>query len=235
MTIPIPAPRRAARVPRAGLLAAALAAGALGLACNDATEPLQIDAYGYRVAVPNSAGGTDSLAFHWSADALPVKVWVENAADLPALTRTALSRWSDAVGSGTFRGSVVADSADARIIVRFMQPPQAEFGVRRLGSALVQPCEGAADIFVDTDARAIDLPLHVYVFTGDDPTAPAIHACLDATLTHEIGHTIGLFQHSPHPEDVMYRLPTVAVPSVHDRATAFYLYKGPSQLSPAAQ
>jgi hypothetical protein len=230
MTIQTPAPRGA----RAGLVAAALVAGALGLGCNDATEPLQIDAYGYKVAVPNSSGGTDSLAFHWTSTDLPVKVWAEDAADLPALTGAALARWSDAVGSGSFRGSMVADSAQARIVVRFLQPPVAEFGVHRLGSALVQPCEGAADIFVDTDARTIDMPIHVYVFTGDDPAAPAIRACLDATVTHEIGHTIGLFQHSPNPEDVMYRLPTVATPTIHDKATAFYLYKGPSQLSPAA-
>jgi predicted Zn-dependent protease len=96
----------------------------------------------------------------------------------------------------------------------------------------VQPCLGAADVIVDS-ARTLRVPIHVYVFTGSDPTTAENRACLDATTTHELGHAIGLFQHSPNTTDVMYRLPTVAAPSVHDRATAYYLYKGPSQLSPA--
>ncbi|HEU4697713.1 MAG TPA: hypothetical protein VFS40_00885 [Gemmatimonadales bacterium] len=226
MTRPRSHPRRA---PLAAL-AAVLALGGLALACNDATAPLQMDAYDYKVAVPGAKGGVDSVAFHWTSADLPVKVWVEDAAGVPALVQKALDRWGATIGSGKFRGTLVGDSTTADIIVHVAQPPVAEFAVTRL-HALATSCEGAADVFLDPAQRTIQRPLRVYVFTSADPAAPDVRACLDATTTHEIGHTLGLFQHSPNAEDVMYRLPTTAEPTLHDRATAYFLYRDASGLT----
>ena len=67
------------------------------------------------------------------------------------------------------------------------------------------------------------------------PELPETQACLALTLTHEIGHTLGIFRHSPHPEDLMYSNPTVAGPSERDRNTAEVLYHTPANVSPAAR
>jgi predicted Zn-dependent protease len=43
-------------------------------------------------------------------------------------------------------------------------------------------------------------------------------------LTHEIGHTLGLLQHSTEPTDLMAAQPTARAPSTRDRMTAEVLY-----------
>jgi predicted Zn-dependent protease len=51
-----------------------------------------------------------------------------------------------------------------------------------------------------------------------------VEQCLALTTTHELGHSIGIFAHSPVATDLMYPDPTVPGPSDRDRATAELAY-----------
>jgi predicted Zn-dependent protease len=44
------------------------------------------------------------------------------------------------------------------------------------------------------------------------------------TTTHELGHAIGIFAHSPDPGDIMFGDPVVSELSDRDRATAEAAY-----------
>lgn len=222
-------PRLTAPILRGRVLAlAAVAAGLVALACNDASEPQPIDAYPYKVVIRTDNAGFDSLAFHWSSSALPVRFWAEDAGGLPTLVRSALDRWETAAGSSRFRGTLVGDSTTADVIVQLRYPPTPEFAVRRLGSLLARDCEGAADILLTPETKSVAIPMHIYVFSPFEASDPRFAACMDPTTTHEVGHTLGLFVHSPNSDDVMYRLPNAAVPSYRDRATVQILYRGES-------
>ena len=92
-------------------------------------------------------------------------------------------------------------------------------------------CQATTLPHVD-NARQVHLPMHVYISARFAPELPATQACLALTLTHEIGHTLGIFRHSPRPEDLMYGNPTVTGPSERDRNTAEILYHTPANVVP---
>ena len=57
----------------------------VALACGDIGSPTRNDFYEWRLIVP-TAGGPDTVSFHWTQDRLPVRIWVaaDEAPDLPA-------------------------------------------------------------------------------------------------------------------------------------------------------
>jgi predicted Zn-dependent protease len=59
--------------------------------------------------------------------------------------------------------------------------------------------------------------------TGD-PLTDSAQACLTRVAAHEVGHTLGLFQHSDDPGDLMYSFPAVNRPSTRDANTVITLY-----------
>jgi predicted Zn-dependent protease len=61
---------------------------------------------------------------------------------------------------------------------------------------------------------------------------PATQRCLALTTIHELGHALGIFQHSANPDDIMFADPRVEVPSVRDRGTIEAAYHYPSTLEP---
>ena len=130
----------------------------------------------------------------------------------------------------------MADSAEADVIVRYGPPPAGDDVLLErfaIESRAVE-CQATTLPHID-DARQVHLPMHVYIAARFPNELPETQACLALTLTHEIGHTLGIFRHSPHPEDLMYANPTVAGPSQRDRNTAEVLYHTPANVSPAAR
>ncbi|MDP9225931.1 MAG: peptidase, partial [Actinomycetota bacterium] len=57
-----------------------------------------------------------------------------------------------------------------------------------------------------------------------DPATPGVAECLALTTTHELGHAIGIFAHSPVATDIMFGDPVVPALSARDRATAEAAY-----------
>src|SRR5882724_7629911 len=89
------------------LLAAALL---LGCAALDPTSR----AYPYNYTIPLTSG----LIFHWPQSSLPVRIWVQGAADLDDVMENAIREWESNAPYGEFRAIVVPDAANADVIVR---------------------------------------------------------------------------------------------------------------------
>jgi len=200
-------------------------------ACSDIATPIRNDFYEWRLIVPSASGpGNDSLTFHWPHDRLPVRVWVENDASLPANIPRAIAAWRTAFLYGEFDATIVTDSSGADVIVRAGAAPGPKFSRMRLHSALAPECAGATDLDVSDDHTQLRLPIRIYVDPRSDPDAPNLAECLALTTTHEVGHAVGIFRHSGVVTDLMYADPSVPGPSDRDRATAEVIYHLPANL-----
>jgi hypothetical protein len=213
----------ARRLAAAGAAGAALAA----TACGDIASPARSDVYEWRAersAVPGP--GVDTLAFHWSLDHLPVRIWVEDAEDLPAHVARAVEVWEDVFLYGEFRGTLVSDSTVADVIVR-AGVPESEPPKTLLHSALAPECSGATDLDVDDGNTQLFLPIRVFL---NPLPVPGVERCLGLTSIHELGHALGIFAHSDEATDIMFTNPDVELPSDRDRRTAEAAYHTPPTL-----
>jgi predicted Zn-dependent protease len=209
-------------VNRAHALVAALG-GALAAACADPMVPSHAPAY------PFDAFGD---VFHWPADRLPVRFYADPRGTLQTLVAHAVDTWERQFLYGEFRGVMVNDSNTADVIVTWADsvPPDA---TPDTGPA-VNACGGLTQGFLDSTGTAFDGPFHVQlsVLTGAVFTPGQVQACMQRTTIHELGHTLGLFQESPDPRDIMASPPSVNLPSAGDRRTVETLYHTTPTLGP---
>jgi hypothetical protein len=196
-------------------------------ACSDASTPGPNDFYDWRRIEPSPSGsGEDSLTFHWTPDRLPVRIWVEDSADMPRHVTDGVSAWRRGVTSSQFTADFVIDSTVADVLVRVAPPPSGGSFMRvRMGSAFAPECEGATDVFITPDHTELLLPVRIYVNPESDPQDPGLKDCLALTATHELGHTLGIWQHSDSTTDIMFADPLVAQPSDRDLQTVELLYR----------
>jgi hypothetical protein len=198
------------------LLAAALAA------CGDPLIPARAPAYPF-------ADGLTGDVFHWPADRLPVRYWVDPRGALPRLTRAALADWEAQFLYGELRGVLVADSLDADVLVVWGGtvpndvPPDP-------GTPVVA-CNGVTQYTVDSTNTLSDY-IRAEINVQGGFTDAQVAACVARTTTHEVGHTIGILNHSPDPADLMNSTPTVPAPSDGDRRTVEVLYHTPPTIAP---
>ena len=205
-----------------------LAAGSLLLACADIATPSRNDAYEWRRIV-GTASGPDTLSFHWSE--LPVRFWAENSLNLPSHVQQGIEQWEAVFLYGEFSGTLVSDSSEADVIVRVGIAPKGGFSITRLARGLAPECQGATDVELAASGNQILRPIRIYVDPRFAPGSPGIDECMALTTTHEIGHALGIFTHSPDPEDLMYADPVVSTISRRDRSTAELAYHTPPTLS----
>jgi hypothetical protein len=214
---------------RPGARWTAVAFTALSIACGDIASPRRDDFYEWRLEVPSPTGtGMDTISFHWPADRLPVRIWVEPTDPLPADVARAITVWRGEFLYGEYDATVVSDSTTADVIVTSGIPPGPVLSVTRLLSALATQCAGATDVPVSDDHTLLRLPIRIYIHSLSTPGTPGLDDCLALTSVHEVGHSLGIFRHSPNPADLMYFDPTVTLPSERDRTTAEVLYHVPS-------
>jgi hypothetical protein len=211
---------------RRSLGLAALAAATLS--CSEATAPSRVPVYEWRLVVE-----TDTLSFHWPTSALPVRVWVEDSLDMPLHIQEGIATWRAAFLYGEYDAVVVPDSAAADVIVRVAYaPPKAIATVGRLYT-MFPGCEGVTYLDIDTvtTPSQLKLPIRIYLTPRSDPAQVDLSDCFRVTATHELGHSLGIFNHSSDPVDMMYGQPVAQVLSARDINTAQVLSHWPSNVT----
>lgn len=201
----------------------ALGGAVAALACADIASPSRADRYEWRRIVATGPGTADTLSFHWPKSRLPVKVWVENTLNLPNNVQGGIDQWKEAFLYGEFDAVIVPDSNTADIVVRAGSPVKGGFSVIRLAS-MAPECEGGTDFDLPTGSLELQPPIRVFLNPRFDPATPGVAECLALTTTHELGHAIGIFEHSPVASDIMFGDPVVPTLSARDRATAEAAY-----------
>ena len=205
-------------------------AALIALACGDIAAPVRGDLYEWRLEAPSIPGpGLDTLSFHWDRSDLPVRVWVQETDNLPGHVARAIDVWEAAFLYREFDATLVDDSASADVVV-VSGPPGPKLRLKRLHSALAPECAGATDLDIDVASAELRLPILVFIDPRSLPDDPGIEPCLALTSIHEMGHALGIFAHSPDPEDIMFADPEVDLPSARDRRTAEAVYHTPPTL-----
>jgi hypothetical protein len=195
-------------------LSAALAGGS----CADIASPSRSQAYEWRRIVATGPGTSDTLSFHWPNGRLPVRIWTQDTLDLPLHVENGVAQWKAAFLYGEFDAVSVSDSNSADVIVSAGVAVKGGFLVARIGASAPE-CEGGTDFELPAGSRELQAPIRVFVRPRFNPAAPGVAECLALTTTHELGHAIGIFTHSPDATDIMYSDPTVSALSTRDRDT----------------
>ena len=194
----------------------AVLAGLLALGCSEPTPPSRAGTYPFDFA---------GDVFHWPAGRPRVRFYAEPAGNLRFLVQRAVDAWAGLFLYGEFSGALVADSAIADVIVRWRNgaPPDVA-----PDTSHVYACTGSTSFpAVDPDGRYTGpIEIELWVLSG---TGAQVAACMRRTAIHELGHALGLLQHSPAPGDIMWG-PTgsqplgVDLPTEQDRRTVEVLY-----------
>ncbi len=208
-------------VPIALLLVAALS-------CSEATAPNRVPNYEWRLFVQN-----DTLSFHWPAGTLPVKIWVEDSLDMPARVQEAIATWKTVFLYGEYDAVLVADSSSADVVVRVRTPPPKAIATVGRLNTLFPGCEGATDIDTVATRFQLQLPVRMYLTPRYDPSTTDLTECFRITARHELGHSLGLFQHTSDSRDIMYGQPEAETLSIRDINTAQVLSHWPANMTPA--
>ena len=138
---------------------------------------------------------------------------------LPSHVQAGIDQWRAAFLYNEFDAIVVPDSGTADVVVRAGSPVKGGFSVIRLASTAPE-CEGGTDFDLPSGSRELQPPIRVFINPRFDPATPGVDECLALTTTHELGHAIGIFAHSPVATDIMFGDPVVPELSARDRATA---------------
>lgn len=174
----------------------------------------------------------NGLIFRWTPGDLPIRYWVaEDAGQVHGFVRDGLRIWAETFLHGEFRAAVVADSADADVLV-FVAPGPPPPGIPTNEPPVLGACEGRTGYDLEPDEDRLVRPFRVTVEWDARYADGDIVNCLERVTIHELGHTIGLFGHSADDLDLMHGNPRVRTPSSADRATAEVLYHTTPSIAP---
>ncbi len=167
------------------------------------------------------AATPQNLVFSWPSTRLPVKFWTGGGTNLRRHLESAIAIWESQFLYSEFTGEVVTDSASADVRVRFAGPSIAELPVT--DDPPVQVCTGVTTVPAVASGRFTD-SFSVAVTWGGIFAEQDVVNCIARVTSHEIGHTVGIFAHSPDPNDLMFTTPMIRFPSAADRNTVQKLY-----------
>lgn len=196
-----------------------LAAGIVAATCNDGgiSQCFEPIAGAYPFALP----GSDSLIFSWVGEQ-PVTVYAEPPASFQGHVDTAIAVWRGAFRCGELAISRTTDSNTADIIVRHPDviPPAAKLVLAAFDS--IGACSGVTPI--DTANGDVLRPIRAYVVPSSFADSADVEGCFRFVTAHELGHALGLFQHSTDPNDLMHNAPFRRLLTETDRHTVQILY-----------
>ena len=167
--------------------------------------------------------------FHWPAHRLPVRYYATTQGPMARLVRNGLLGWERQFLYGEFTGVLVGDSNSADVIVRWRDSVPPDVSPDTAGA--VGACGGVTTIVVDS-TNVIRGPLRVEISVNPGYSLAQLAACTRRVAAHELGHTLGIFAHSPATGDLMYGAPSVEFPTARDRATVEVLYHTPPTIAP---
>jgi hypothetical protein len=141
--------------------------------------------------------------YHWQADKLPVKVFIEDGSAVPGYrstfnnyVREAFDRWSTASGNRISWREVKSSSA-ADIRVEWTNRVTQRANGTEAGET------NAYTQLNRATGRVIIYGAHMQLLT-QLPNRGFSDAEMEKTILHETGHALGLQGHSPVPTDIMY-------------------------------
>jgi hypothetical protein len=185
-------------------------------ACDVATAPSRAGAYAFDL----EASG---LVFHWPANRLPVRYWVDPAAGPVArYAETGIRLWEAQFLYGEFAGVLVTDSSRADVLIRIAGPTPPD--VPLTDDPPVAACGGETQNAYNTEDFSLVGAFQVSIHWDQNRSDTDVANCLGRVTAHEIGHTMGLLAESPGTLDLMNTQPRVTAPSADDRATVNTLY-----------
>jgi hypothetical protein len=186
-------------------------------------------------AVPASfaydpASLTGGQLYRWSSGTT-VKVWVVpplagTGVDLASATRVGIAAWNAVPKPSRLSLELASTIHDAQVIVYdrgstlpVVTSGNCEYDARNAGGyTYICPSGGRALIFPLSTGGSSVTSVVIRIDAGRFAQAQ-----LDAVVTHELGHAIGIGGHSSDALDVMFGLPTVSTPSARDRQTLQWL------------
>jgi hypothetical protein len=160
--------------------------------------------------------------FRWPSSHLPVRIYADERGPMRALVSQSIAAWEAQFLYGEWRGQLVSDSNTADVVIRWggAVPPD----VPPSPGMPVNACNGLTQIVIDSASNAVERPIRVTASELGSFSPETVIACYVRVLAHELGHTLGLLQHSSDVFDLMAAQPAVPGPSLRDRLTAEVLY-----------
>lgn len=221
---------------RASAVAAVIAAVGVG-SCETPSLPLEADPYDFRLRVPDRG----PLTFHWSLGTeVPVYVPGPEPPERPTLSgalETAAERWNEAAILGEVRARETSDLGEALAVLRWrdtepvLTTPLGCVGPV-IGVASTRGCLNDTGDGLVTWVRRDQGPSSI-ILVVEVGVVPGMTAeFLDGVVTHELGHVLGVLDHSDDAEDIMWG-GVLASPELTqaDRVTLRVLYQTPVDLT----
>lgn len=144
----------------------------------------------------------------------PAPLSEELKAEYIADLEDALALWEEA-SRGNLKFERVEDFVGADISISFSHKPTQLHLSNRVGEANLVREGNQFQVEIEVVLR--DLATLKYLS----------HSVVKTTILHELGHAVGLWGHSPYPEDVMYFEATAPNPTKRDIATLKKVYSTP--------
>ena len=214
------------------------AAVLLVIACESATVPARDRTEAYDFRLPFTG---DSLVLRWP-----------NSSRIRVFLNPGTDEQNGLLGSAFRLGSVAWEQASLYVDYRFAQVGSAEMAdviITWSGSTLpvetAQCPPGGGFAFttfcvnaertrlVPFPLRNSSMPSSVRFLVTIRETVGNNPARVRSLIAHELGHVLGIAQHSPNPDDLMFSDPLVReVPNTRDRVTVQILYQAQPNIIP---